>query len=70
MLAIRGEGPKNRDWAAAKNMMKDINKFIEDLKVGERQRERESARVRERESERDRERAPVRTRWGGDGRQP
>ena len=32
VLAIRGEGPKNRDWAAAKNMMKDVNKFIEDLK--------------------------------------
>lgn len=32
VLALRGEGPKNRDWAAAKNMMKDVNKFIEDLK--------------------------------------
>mmetsp|Transcript_31209 Transcript_31209/g.79123 ORF Transcript_31209/g.79123 Transcript_31209/m.79123 type:complete len:3875 (-) Transcript_31209:127-11751(-) len=32
VLAIRGEGPKNRDWNAAKNMMKDVNKFIEDLK--------------------------------------
>eukprot|EP00960_Hanusia_phi_P043076 755854-Hanusia_phi.AAC.6 len=32
ILAIRGEGPKNRDWNAAKNMMKDVNKFIEDLK--------------------------------------
>ena len=33
ILAIRGEPPKNRDWAAAKNMMKDVNKFIEDLKA-------------------------------------
>jgi len=32
VLALRGEGPKNRDWNAAKNMMKDVNKFIEDLK--------------------------------------
>jgi len=32
VLAMRGEGPKNRDWNAAKNMMKDVNKFIEDLK--------------------------------------
>ena len=44
MLAIRGEGPKNRDWAAAKNMMKDINKFIEDLKVGVVSRRVDSSR--------------------------
>ena len=32
ILAMRGEPPKSRDWNAAKNMMKDVNKFIEDLK--------------------------------------
>ena len=33
VLALRGEPAKNRDWNAAKNMMKDVNKFIEDLKA-------------------------------------
>jgi dynein heavy chain len=32
ILAIKGEPAKNRDWAAARNMMKDVNKFMEDLK--------------------------------------
>eukprot|EP00960_Hanusia_phi_P010289 300866-Hanusia_phi.AAC.1 len=32
VLAIRGEPAKNRDWNAAKNMMKDVNKFIDELK--------------------------------------
>ena len=30
ILALKGEPKKNRDWKAAQQMMKDVNKFIED----------------------------------------
>ena len=30
ILALKGEPKKNRDWKAATQMMKDVNKFIED----------------------------------------
>eukprot|EP00961_Rhodomonas_salina_P158507 2133504-Rhodomonas_salina.1 len=32
ILALRGEPKKSWDWANAKNMMKDVTKFIDDLK--------------------------------------